>query len=61
MKNVIKIFGAISFILMSFGYFLWIYENEGFTISSQCLLIWGFCLSAYAIVLAVIYILSEGL
>jgi hypothetical protein len=47
MKILLKSIGLISFLLVSAGYFLWIYGEYGFNFKPYTLFTWGFCIAAY--------------
>jgi len=47
MKIFFKILGWVAFALLSVGYFLWIYNETGFSLTARCFFTYGFCLAAY--------------
>ena len=48
-RNFFRALGIIAFLLISAGYFLWIYNNIGFHLTTKCFLVWGFCLASYTV------------
>lgn len=48
-KLFVKGLIIIAAILISAAYFLWIYNNIGFSFTVRCLFSWGFCLASYTI------------
>ena len=49
LKHIFKGLGILAILLLSVGYFLWIYNDIGFHLTVKCFLVWGFCLSSYTV------------
>ena len=48
-KVIFKILIFVAFLIISAAYFLWIYNETGFSLTAKCLFTWGFGLASYTV------------
>jgi len=60
-RKLFKITSLTLFIFLNFLYFLSLYQNIGFELTSYCLLTWGICVLPFLLSWIFLYLLFQDL